>query len=113
MSVLQSARGHFKDQLAGELNSIKVPEWDTTVYYKNISTFVQEQKIIELHAKGELVSALVETLLQKALNKDGKQLFKNADRDILMREVDPNVIIRVCTEINASKVKAEETSLGN
>jgi hypothetical protein len=112
MSVLNKAKGHFRDQLAGELNSMEVPEWETTIYWKNVATFVQEQKVIELHGKGELVAALVETLIQKALDKDGKPVFKNADRDVLMREVDPNVIIRVCTQINATK-EAGESSLGN
>jgi len=112
MTVLNKARGHFKDQLAGEMNAIEVPEWETTIYYKNVSTFIQEQKVIELHGKGELVAALVETLIQKALDKNGKNLFSNADRDVLMREVDPNVIIRVCTEINAAKASGEQ-ALGN
>ena len=66
MSVLNKAKGHFRDQLAGDLNKIEVPEWETTIYFKNISTFAQEQKVLELHAKGELVAALVETLIQKA-----------------------------------------------
>lgn len=112
MSVLNKAKGHFRDQLAGDLNSIEVPEWETTIYFKNISTFAQEQKVLELHAKGELVAALVETLIQKALDKDGKKLFKQADKDVLMREVDPNIIIRVCTELNAAKDAANGT-LGN
>jgi hypothetical protein len=112
MSVLKNARGHFRDQLAGDLNKIEVPEWETTIYFKNISTFAQEQKVLELHAKGELVAALVETLIQKALDKDGKNLFKQADKDVLMREVDPNIIIRICTELNAAKDAASGT-LGN
>ena len=52
MTVLNKARGHFKDQLAGEMNAIEVPEWETTIYYKNVSTFIQEQKVIELLGKG-------------------------------------------------------------
>ena len=112
MSVITNARNHYKNQIGGELKSIEVPEWETTVYYKTVSNFVEEQKIIELHNKGELVGALVETLIQKARHADGKKMFSNADRDVLMREVDPNVIIRVCTEINRNKALGEE-SLGN
>jgi hypothetical protein len=112
MSVLKTARGHFKDQLSGEMKSINVPEWDTVLYFKPISTFAQEQKILELHAKGELVAALIETLIQKAFTKEGKRMFNQSDRDILMREVDPNVIIAICSVINESKEKAAET-LGN
>lgn len=112
MSVIQKARGHFKDQLAGEMKSIEVPEWETTVYFKPVSTFAQEQKTLELHAKGELVAALVETLIQKAYDKNGKRMFTQGDRDVLMREVDPNIIIKVCTAINAASGEAAET-LGN
>ena len=38
--------------------------------------------------------------------------LRNGDRDVLMREVDPNIIIKVCTAINAASGEAAET-LGN
>lgn len=109
MSVLAKAREHYKSQLSGELQSIEVPEWETTVYYKSTSNFLQEQKIIKLHGEGKMVEALVETLIQKALDADGKKMFSSADRDIMLREVDPNVMIRVATAINSK----EEQDLGN
>ena len=74
--------------------SIEVPEWETTVYFKQYSNFMTEQKIIEYNG-GKLAEALVETLIQKALDEDGKKLFRQADRATLLREVDPNIIIRV------------------
>jgi hypothetical protein len=107
MSVLSKATGHFKEKLSGEMKSIDVPEWDTTIYYKSVSTFVQQQKVIELHAKGKMVDALVETLIGRCLDKDGKKVFTAADRDVLMREVDPNVIIRVCTAINEEQASED------
>lgn len=110
MSVLNKAKEHYKSQLGGGLMSTQVPEWDTTVYYKSTANFLQEQKIIKLHQEGNMVEALVETLIQKALDSEGKRLFSPADRDVLLREVDPNVIIRVCSEINN---KGEEQDLGN
>lgn len=112
MSVLQNATSHFKEQLAGGLKSIEVPEWKTTIYFKPATPFAVEQKIISLHQKGELVEALVETLLAKALDEDGKKLFKMADKPVLMNEVDPNVIIRVVAEMNAGKEEAQ-AELGN
>ena len=59
-----------------------------------------------------MVEALVETLLVKALNKDGSRVFTNADKVVLMREVDPDVIIRVVSAIQVAKDEAKE-SLGN
>lgn len=112
MSVLKKATDHYRSQVGGELMSIEVPEWDCTVYYKQYSNFMTEQKIIEFHNDGKLAEALVETLIQKALDEDGKKLFRQADRATLLREVDPNIIIRVCTAINQGKEEVE-ADLGN
>ncbi len=105
MSVLQNAQAHYKAQLAGGLLSVEVPEWDTTVYFKPAATFAQQSKIIELTQKGELVEAMVETLMQRALTEDGKKMFKFADRVVLLNEVDPEIIIAVVTAINNTKAE--------
>lgn len=112
MSVLNNATSHFKEQLSAGLQSVEVPEWKTTIYFKPTSSFAVEQKIIALHAKGELVEALVETLLAKALDEEGKRLFKMADKPVLMNEVSPDVIIRIAAAINAGKEQAE-AEVGN
>lgn len=111
-SVLDNAKNHFKGALAQELVSIEVPEWETTIYFKAATTFASEQKIIELHQKGNLVEALVETLLVKSLTADGKKMFSNADKVVLMRQVDPDVIIKVVSAMNDAKQEAKD-GLGN
>ena len=111
-SVLDNARGHFKSALAQQMMKIDVPEWNATIYFKAATSFAVEQKIIELHAKGHMVEALVETLLNKALLEDGKKMFAPADKVVFMREVDPEVIIRVVAEMNEAKTAAKE-ALGN
>lgn len=111
-SVLNNARSHFRGALAQEMLSVEVPEWNTTIYFKAATSFAVEQKIIELHGKGNLVEALVETLLSKSLTEDGKKMFTPADKVVLMREVDPEVIITVVTAINQAKAAAKE-ALGN
>lgn len=50
-SVLDKAKNHYQTILSGGLQSIEVPEWETTIYFKPITNFSVEQKIIELHAK--------------------------------------------------------------
>lgn len=112
VSVLNNARSHFKSALAQDMMSIDVPEWDTKVYFKAATSFAVEQKIIELHSKGALVEAMIETLIAKALNEDGTRMFVPADKPVLMREVDPEVIIRVVADMNTAKAAAKE-SLGN
>ena len=100
-NVLDNATKHFKDQLANGMSSTEVPEWNTTIYFRTAFNFAQQEKIFELSNEGHMVSALVQTLIEKALNKDGKRLFNSASKQRLMHDVDPNVIIRVVSEINA------------
>lgn len=111
-SILGNATSHFRNALTQELKEIHVPEWDATIYFKTATTFATEKKILDLHSKGEMVEALVETLIAKALNKDGTKVFQPADKVVLMREVDPEVIIRVVGAIQAAK-EAAKAELGN
>ena len=110
MSVLDNARNHYKKQLSGGLEKLEVPEWDATVYFKPAVSFQQQQKIYEYTQKGDLVEAMVETLMQRCLTEDGKKMFSFADRAVLKNEVDPEVIIRVVSAINNTK---PDHNLGN
>lgn len=100
MSVLLNATEHFKSKLSGGLQKITVPEWKTDIYFKPAYPFAVEQKIIQLQQEGKSVEALVETVILKALDPDGKPLFSKFDKNTLMNETDPNVIISICTQIN-------------
>ena len=113
--VLDSAKAHFKEILAGGLKGpIKVPEWETNIYYKPATTFLQESKIVELTQAGKTVEALVESLIMRALDADGAALFSKADKPELMRFVDPSVIMRVMAEMNDPDTqRVTETGLGN
>lgn len=99
--VLDKATAHFRNRLSGELKSIYVPEWDSKVYFKEANTLKEESKIVELAQQGKSVEALVQTLITKARNEDGTKMFAEMDKVVLMNEVDPNVIIRLCGEMNS------------
>ena len=111
-SVLDNAKEHFKESLANGLEKIAVPEWNTTVYFKPSVNFATQQRVIKLHQEGKLAEALVETLIARALDKDGKRMFGINDATELMHQVDPDVIVKVCTYINTFD-KSGEKSLGN
>lgn len=113
--ILDNAKAHFKELLsAGLRGPIHVPEWDTNIYYKPATSFNQESKIIELTAQGKQVEALVTALIMRACDADGKALFTKADQPDLMRAVDPQVIMRVMTEMNDPDIKeAAEEALKN
>ena len=112
MSVLQKAKEHYHSQMSGEMKSIFIEEWDETIYFKPNANFAQQGKVLELHNKGKLAEALVETLMQRAMTKEGKRMFNFGDKDALLREVDPEIIVRIVGIINGNQ-KDVDDALGN
>jgi len=107
-SVLDKATSHYRTQLAGELKSFEVPEWDTTIYYREITNLRSEQEVVELTKKGKSVEALVVSIINKALDEEGMNLFKPTDRLTLMNQVDPNILLSVANKINGSVPTVQE-----
>ena len=69
-NVMGNITGHFKEKLSGGLQKISVPEWKTDIYFKGTYPFAVESKILQLQQQGKTVDALVESLIQKALDPD-------------------------------------------
>jgi len=93
------------DQAEEQFSSIKrkkidVPEWETTIYAKPLTLAEKRKLYRNLGAKSEDVSSMmVEALIMKAEDKDGKKVFTPDDRDRLMNKVDPDVVSAIATEI--------------
>ena len=98
--TLEKISNHYQKAIAGDLEKIVVEEWDMDVYCKRTYAFRDEAKVIELQSQGKTVEALVESLIVKALDKEGKKIFVDADRVNLMNEADPAVIVKVAGQIN-------------
>lgn len=109
MTVLNKAKAHFREIANKGTGSISVPEWDTTVYWKiGGLNFASQNKIMELTTQGKNAEALVEMLILRALDGDGKKMFKLMDKTEIMREVDPNVILKIVTAMGSSDEEVYE-----
>lgn len=106
--ALEKAKGHFKEKLGGELKKMTVSEWEMDIYYKTAHSFATESKIIQLQQAGKTVEALVESIILKSLNPEGKRVFNPSDKMTLMNEVDPAVILRIATELNNTTESYED-----
>lgn len=116
MSVLNNAKKHFHSLNSGELNSLEVPQWETTVYWKSGGlNFASQSKVIELTNAGKTAEALVEMLILRAIDSDGKKMFKQVEKNEIMREVDPDVILKIVTAMNENEddVVSSDDALGN
>ena len=100
--VLDKAIEHFKSKNSDGLKEFHVEEWDTTIYYKTVTAFKDQSAVMQLHQQGKVVEALVETIITKARNSDGSKMFKPAERLYLMEECDPEVLVKIATELNST-----------
>jgi len=107
---IKNIQEHFKAKLAGGLQKMSVPEWKMDIYYKASYPFAVESEIIQLQQNGKSVEALVQSLILKALDPDGKPLFNKFDKSTLMNEADPQVLIRVCSELNNATSEYEDVA---
>ena len=97
ISILDHAEEQFSSI---KRKQIDVPEWPTTIVSKPLTLSEKRKLYRNLGAKSEDVSSMmVEALIMKAEDKDGKKLFTPDDRDRLMNKVDPDVVSAVATEI--------------
>lgn len=111
MTTLNKAKQHFREIANKGTGSIEVPEWETTVFW-NIGgqNFASQNKIMELTNSGKTAEALVEMLIMRSLDGDGKKLFRPMDKIEIMREVDPNVILKIVTAMGADDDDFNQTS---
>jgi hypothetical protein len=111
MKTLEKITKHYHREINGELEKIEVPEWEMDIYFKRTYPFEDEAKVIELQSQGKVVDALVESLIVKARDKDGKRIFSEADRIVLMKEADPTVITKVAGTINNASLRPKVSDL--
>lgn len=107
-SAISAVTGHFKEKLSGKLMKYTCKEWKLDIYYKALASLNVENKIMSMQQQGKTAEALVESILLKALNADGDRLFSNMDKDELLNEADPNVIVKVASVLNNANSETVE-----
>jgi len=108
MSVINSAKSHFKTKLTDKLELLDVPEWKSKVYFKGSANLKQTEEVVALYRDNKIAEALVTVLLTRALNEDKSKMFTIADKFDLMNNVDPDTVTRVATHILNSEPEAED-----
>jgi hypothetical protein len=112
-SAISKVIGQYKEKIGGKLFKYHVKEWDLDIYYRAISNMYVEQEIMSLQQMGKTSEALIQSIILKAVDVDGNRLFSKMDKEELMREADPAVIIRVATKLNNAIDMPKEDIEGN
>jgi len=109
-----AARAQFQERRSLEaLLEIPVPEWGISVYYWPDMTLAERREIF-LFAKQDGdktildLEAMAVTVQVRARDKNGSKLFGRVERKDLMNEYDPDVLVRIVTEMNTGGVHVED-----
>lgn len=98
--LMSKIRNHYAESVSGDMKEIYVSEWDTTFYYKKGTNFQQESKVMELQNAGKTADALVQVLVNRLLDSEGKRVFNEHNKQELMKAADPKVLLQVVGMIN-------------
>ncbi len=102
--IADRIRQHFE---ALGTREIPVPEWGISIYATPV-TVAERAKIYAGEKKSDQ-DFLVQILLTKARDRDGRPLFTLEDKAVLMQKADSAVLIRVASAImNADSPPAAE-----
>ena len=114
MSVLEKATTQFRDKISGELQSVEVPEWGESpdkplkIYYKPAINFLAQGKILALFKQDKDSEAVVQSLIIKALDENGKHIFQQTDMQSILHDVDPEIVNRILSAMSTNIDDAEE-----
>lgn len=78
----------------GGLIPVEVPEWGGTLYYPATIPLLRRDRILKIHAEGGM-KHMAQILIECARNEDGVAMFRQPDMDKILKEIDPDVLVRV------------------
>ena len=113
--ILEAAKTHFREKLAGKLDYCEVPEWAVNgkplkVFFKASMNMSQQERIQAIADNDKKGEAVCETIIQRALNEDGTRMFKSVDKMELMRHVDPAVLSKIILAMVNDETDVEEAA---
>lgn len=92
MKLIDVAVSHFNSK---EVRQIEVPEWDTTLYSKNLS-LADKSKWMK-RSDGDNWSYMVYAVILGTTDAEGEPIFDIGDKPSLMNNVDPELVTRIAT----------------
>jgi len=107
-AILDAAKVHFRDRMSSELQFVEVPEWGTKIYFKASMNFKDQGEVLKLHGDNKPAEAVIMTLILKAMNEDGKKLFKRAHMTEMLTTIDPDIVSRIVTEMSDDEPSVED-----
>lgn len=105
MSILDRAVAHYEDL---PVHSLEIPEWDATVYWRELTTGDRAKLLRQIKASGNDGEINARLLILKATDEQGKPLFTLGDLKRLRDNVSAIVVDRIAQAILGEAVSPED-----
>ncbi|MDH5187356.1 MAG: hypothetical protein OEW37_00205 [Rhodospirillaceae bacterium] len=100
--ALERAKTHFRNLLnEASLIKIVVDEWDgLEIFFKPLDALKAKEldRVLAGESKAN-VEGMVEVLITRALDSDGRPLFKPVEKNEILRHVSPQVVIKTLSRM--------------
>ena len=110
VSVVDRITAHYESQ---GLKQINVPEWGDedgplVIFFAPFT--IKDQGRIDFATRNSesTLDAIIEVLVQKALDEDGAKMFNAGDKRVLRDRADAEVVSRICNQIMGSSTETLE-----
>lgn len=111
-AILDKAKAHYRDVMSATPTKIEIPEWEATAYVKPKLSLEKTGEIMDLSNRGKIAEAMVMTLIYRLVDEEGAPLFRPPEKVVLLKQVDPDVLAKVVTQIN-NALPTEDDVSGN
>lgn len=101
--LIDIATSHFSAQA---IRTLEVPEWETTIYSKNLS--LEDKAKFLSRADGDSTDYMIYSIILGCSNETGDPVFGLEDKVKLRRHVDPEVLSRVANFVLKIGAHSEE-----
>ena len=103
MKLIDAAVSHFTSKA---VRSIEVPEWDTTLYAKNLT--LEDRAKWFRRSDGDTTDFLIYALIFGLTDEKGESVFTIEDKQSLRRNVDPVIVNKLADFVLDSGANEEE-----
>ena len=107
-NVIRSMSKDLKQQQAGELGIIEVPEWGAKFKINRVESFSIKSETDSLMSQGKNIEAMTKMIKLRLLGEDGKQFFKDGDEDFLAKASE-DTIEKIVQKIADFRAKAKNS----
>jgi hypothetical protein len=101
--LIEAAIEHFSKK---ELRKLEVPEWEVTVFAKNL-TLEDKAKMLR-RADADNTDYLIYALIYGLIDESGDAVFTIEDKVPLRRKADPDIVTRLATFVLTADNESEE-----